>query len=73
VTWLSWDIRADSYHGQAMITGLIPNQIFINKLYAMSMISLMTTAYPKIVYTKRAFLKWDKMASGAAIRCRAET
>jgi hypothetical protein len=25
VTWLSW-IKYDSYHGQAMITGLIPNQ-----------------------------------------------
>ena len=27
-----------------MITGLIPNQIYINKLFAMSMISLMATA-----------------------------
>ena len=66
VTWLSWDYMQDSYHGQAMITGLIPNQIFINKLYAMSMISLMTTAYPKIVYDKTRVLKWDNRV-GAAI------
>ncbi len=66
VTWLCWDYIPDSYHGQAMITGLIPNQIFINKLYAMSMISLMTTAYPKIVYDKTRVLKWDNRV-GAAI------
>jgi hypothetical protein len=66
VTWLNWDPIQDSYHGQAMITGLIPNQIFINKLFAMSMISLMTTAYPKIVYDKTRVLKWDNRV-GAAI------
>lgn len=66
VTWLCWDYIQDSYHGMAMISGLIPNQIFINKLYAMSMISLMTTAYPKIVYDKTRVLKWDNRV-GAAI------
>lgn len=66
VTWLNWDYIQDSYHGQAMITGLIPNQIFINKLFAMSMISLMTTAYPKIVYDKTRVHKWDNRV-GAAI------
>jgi hypothetical protein len=66
VTWLCWDYIPDSYHGQAMITGLIPNQIFINKLFAMSMISLMTTAYPKIVYDRTRIAKWDNRV-GAAI------
>ena len=66
VTWLNWDYVPDCYHGQAMITGLIPNQIFINKLFAMSMISLMTTAYPKIVYDKTRIQKWDNRV-GAAI------
>jgi hypothetical protein len=49
-----------------MITGLIPNQVFINKLFAMSMISLMTTAYPKIVYDRTRVVKWDNRV-GAAI------
>jgi hypothetical protein len=66
VTWLGWDYVQDCYHGQAMITGLIPNQIFINKLFAMSMISLMTTAYPKIVYDRTRVAKWDNRV-GAAI------
>lgn len=59
ITWLCWDYVQDNYHGQAMITGLIPNQIYINKLFAMTMISLMTTAYPKIVYDKTRVPKWD--------------
>ena len=59
VTWMPWDFVHDCYHGQAMITGLIPNQIFVNKLFAMSMISLMTLAYPKIIYDKTKVAKWS--------------
>ena len=66
ITWLNWDYRQDNYHGQSLISGLIPNQIFINKLFAMSMISLMTTAYPKIVYDKTRIDRWDNRV-GAAI------
>lgn len=66
LVWMSWDFVQDSYHGQAMITGLIPNQIFVNKLFAMSMISLMTLAYPKVVYDKTKISKWSARV-GAAI------
>ena len=66
IVWLNWDYVHDNYHGQSMITGLLPNQIFINKLFAMSMISLMTTAYPKIVYDKTRIKSWDSRV-GAAI------
>jgi len=66
LVWLPWDYVQNSYHGQAMITGLIPNQIFINKLFAMSMLSLMTTAYPKVIYDQSRISKWDNRV-GAAI------
>lgn len=66
LVWMNWDYVQDCYHGQAMITGLIPNQIFVNKLFAMSMISLMTLAYPKIVYDKTKINKWSAKV-GAAI------
>lgn len=59
LVWLPWDYVQNSYHGQAAVTGLIPNQIFVNKLFAMSMISLMTTAYPKVIYDKTRIPKWD--------------
>ena len=66
IVWLSWDHIPNSYHGQAAITGLIPNQIFVNKLFAMAMISLMTTAYPRILYDRTRIPAWDGRV-GAAI------
>ena len=59
IVWMNWDYVQNCYHGQAAVTGLIPNQIFVNKMFAMTMISLMTTAYPKIVYDKTRIARWD--------------
>ena len=66
LVWLNWDYVQDSYHGQAMISGLIPNQIFVNKTYAMVQLSLMQSAFPKYVYDKTRVNKWSN-AVGAAI------
>ena len=66
IVWMPWDFVQNCYHGQAAVTGLIPNQIFVNKMFAMTMISLMTTAYPKIVYDRIRISKWDSRV-GAAI------
>lgn len=66
LVWMNWDYIQDCYHGQAMISGLIPNQIFVNKLFAMSMISLMASAYPKVVYDKTKLSGWSAKV-GAAI------
>lgn len=66
VTWMNWDVRKNSYHGQALVTGIIPNQIFINKMFAMSMMSLMHTAFPKVIYNKNMITAWNNQI-GAAI------
>ena len=65
LSWLNWDYVQDSYHGQAMITGLIPNQIFINKAWAMSMVSIMHTAFPTKVYDKSKISKLDNKVGAA--------
>lgn len=57
--WLNWDYIRDCYHGQAMVTGLLPNQKFINKMFALVGISLLTTAFPKIIYDKNRIRRWD--------------
>lgn len=59
LVWLSWDYIHDCYHGQAMITGLIPNQKFINKMFAMVGVSLLTTAFPKVIYDKNRIRAWN--------------
>ena len=65
IVWLCWDYVPDSYHGQAMITGLIPNQIFINRMWAMSMLSMMTTAYPKVIYDRNKIERWSNRVGEA--------
>ena len=65
IVWINWDYIHDCYHGQAMITGLIPNQKFINKIFAMVGISLMTTAFPKIVYDRTKIKNWDGSVGSA--------
>lgn len=59
LVWLNWDYVRDCYHGQAMVTGLLPNQKFINKMFALVSISLMTTAFPKYVYDKTKVSSWS--------------
>ncbi|NCB63438.1 MAG: hypothetical protein EOM52_07455 [Clostridia bacterium] len=66
IVWMPWDFVPNCYHGQAAVTALIPNQVFVNKMFAMTMISLMTTAYPKVVYDQTRVAKWDSRV-GAAI------
>jgi hypothetical protein len=63
---MNWDSRKNSYHGQALGTGLIPNQVFVNKMFAMAMMSLMHTAFPKAIYNKNMVSGWNNQI-GAAI------
>ena len=63
--WLNWDYIQDSYHGQAMVSGLIPNQVFINKTFAMTMLSIMKSAFSKVIYDKTKINKWDNRVGSA--------
>lgn len=58
LVWLNWDYVRDCYHGQAMVTGLIPNQNFINKMFALVSMSMLMTAFPKYVYDKTKISSW---------------
>lgn len=65
--WFSWDRVKNSCHGQAAVTGLLPNQIFINKLFAMSMEHVKAMAFPKVIYNRDMVAgKWNNDV-GAAI------
>lgn len=66
VTWICWDYVQECYHGQALITGLIPNQEFINKAYAMAMLSQMTSAFPTKLFDRTRVTKWTNQV-GAQI------
>lgn len=59
ITWMNWDYVQDCYHGHALISQLIPNQVFVNQMFALTMRSLMTTAFPKYIYDKTRIPNWD--------------
>lgn len=66
VAWLNWEKQKNQYHGRAMCTGILPNQIFINRMFAMVMYHLMMTAFPKAVYNADVIPTWNNEI-GAAI------
>jgi len=59
VAWLCWEKQKNQYHGRAVATGMIPNQIFINRMFAMVMYNLMMTAFPKAVYDADRISGWS--------------
>lgn len=65
IVWLNWDGIKDSYHGQAMLTGLVPNQIALNKLHALTQVSLLNTAFPTKVYDKTRISKVTNQVGAA--------
>ncbi len=54
----NWTKVKNSWHGEAVATGLIENQIFINKGYAMVMKHMMDTAFSKVVYDGTLIDEW---------------
>lgn len=66
IAGFSWDYRADSYHGAGAVEYLIPNQIAVNKLWAMALLHQKTMAFPKIFFDKTKLDSWTNKV-GAAI------
>lgn len=67
LAWFSWDKVKNSMHGQACLTGLIPNQIFVNKMFAMSMQHVKNMAFPKYIYNSALLPKGFSNRVGEAI------
>jgi hypothetical protein len=66
IAWMNWEKQKNQYHGRALCTGILPNQIFINRMFAMVMYHLMMTAFPKAVYNADMLTGWNNEI-GAAI------
>ncbi|MEA5050982.1 MAG: hypothetical protein VB021_05865 [Oscillospiraceae bacterium] len=65
VSFMNWERVRNSYHGQAVITGLIPNQIAVNKLWAMAIRQQHTLAFPKIFYDRMKIKEWTNRVGEA--------
>jgi hypothetical protein len=58
VCFNNWEEVKGSYHGRSETTGIIPNQIAINKMFAMVIYHLMLTAFPTGVYDADRIEGW---------------
>lgn len=58
VAFNNWEEVKGSYHGRAETTGIIPNQIAINKMFAMVIYHQMLTAFPTAVYDADRVENW---------------
>ena len=59
VAWGNWEKQKNQYHGRALVTGIIPNQIFINTMFAMVMRHLQLLGFPKTVYNADLVGQWS--------------
>ena len=58
IAWGNWEKQKNQYHGRALVTGMIPNQIFINTMFATAMRHLQLMAFPKTVYNADLISAW---------------
>lgn len=68
IAWMGWEKVRSSYHGRAALTGLIPNQIAINKIYAGLLYQAKKTAYARVVYDSTRLPQGYKESPGQAIK-----
>jgi hypothetical protein len=64
-SYMSWERVKNSYHGQAVLTGLIANQIAVNKLWAMALHHQHTMAFPKVFYDRLKIKEWNNRVGEA--------
>ncbi len=68
ICFMNWTKAKNSWHGEAVATGLVENQVFINKGFAMAMKHMMDTAFSKVVYDSTVIDKWtNKVGEAIAV------
>lgn len=65
IAFFNWTPTKNSIHGTSAVSGMIPNQIFINKAYAMVMKHMTDTAFSKVVYDKSRIPEWSNTVGEA--------
>ena len=59
IAFANWYRQKNTFHGRGEVEGICPNQISINKLFAMVIYHQMTTAFPTAIYDKDLLKSWS--------------
>lgn len=65
IAWIPWEEVRGCYHGHSAMEGMIPNQIFVNKLWAMMMEQVKKSAFPKVIYNSTLIKRWTNRVGDA--------
>ena len=65
LAWGNWEKQKNQYHGRALVTGIVPNQIFINSMMALVFRHLQLQSFPKTVYNADLIAGWDNEIGSA--------
>ena len=65
IAWMYWEEVKENYHGKAIVTGALPNQIAVNRLWAGAVYHLRQLAFPKVFYDKNRIKQWSNMPGQA--------
>ena len=65
VALMNWDTRKNCCHGTAEVSGLIPNQVFVNKILALAQLNQMQTSFPKVIFDRTRIREWSNKVAGA--------
>ena len=59
IAYFNWMPAKNSFHGASPVSGMIPNQQYVNRAYAMVMKHMTDTAFSKVVYDKSRIPEWS--------------
>lgn len=59
VAYFNWHSTKNCFHGTSVVSGMIANQKYINRAYAMVMKHMSDTAFSKVIYDKTKIPEWS--------------
>ena len=59
VAYVNWETVRSCYHGIGAVETIVPNQIAVNKLWAMALLYQKNNAFPKVFIDKTKLDKWN--------------
>ena len=59
VAYFNWHPTKNCFHGTSAVSGMIANQKYINRAYAMVMKHMSDTAFSKVIYDKSKIPEWS--------------
>ena len=58
IAYFNWNPSKSCFHGTSAVSGMITNQKYINRAYAMVMKHMSDTAFSKVIYDKSKIPEW---------------